>query len=152
MANTHIYVGTPLRLQGSARRCGSFGFLFPYPEPTDAKGGERDCFEGRNAAKKGANGNVNRGTCRECSDLLPTSSDGVGDDPEALPELVDEAKGELPVPHRRADEEDAGHLRRLVLAGGQQGRAGRAPADQRGRGCNLYSGVEGESMPHEDVY
>ena len=53
------------------------------------------------------------------------TADGVGDDPKALAELVDEAKGELPVNNGGSGQEDSGHFRGLVLFG-QQGGAGEA--------------------------
>ena len=53
------------------------------------------------------------------------SADGVGDDAEALAELVDEAEGELAVTNGGSDEEDSRNLRGLVLVC-QQRRAGEA--------------------------
>ena len=41
------------------------------------------------------------------------TADGVGDDPEALAELVHEAEGARAVPHVRPDQEDARHLVRV---------------------------------------
>ena len=54
------------------------------------------------------------------------TADGIGDDPKALAELVDEAKGEVAVANRRSDEEDPGNLCGLVLVR-QQSRTAKAP-------------------------
>ena len=73
-----------------------------------------------------------RGTCStsapprrppSCRGRAP--ADRVGHHAEALPELVHEAERELLVAHGGADEEDAGHLGRLVVVG-EQRRAGEA--------------------------